>query len=592
MSSIGRLCRRAVFLAAAVCFSATALALEPDEIALVVNKQVPASRTLAESYARQRQLPPNRIIEIDLNPVDVDRPAEEMPFNDYQPQVAKPVREFLEKNQLQRKVKCLVTFWGVPLRIGRRVLTDAEKDELKKIENELKATVGDPLKPDRGTIIEQVRVLEAMATSLAPPYRPPVGDDLNQLSQRVNLDATAIVQALTQSRDQRLRNDKFPRMIAIVEHLVGSKRVRQMMVQPAVARLAPRPVSKADADAAEQELLKYLAQMEPTDPYDPTPSDRERARQISFKHLGRLGYANVLYAQAQAFGTEQSESALDSELSLVWWKGYNRAKWVQNPLHYKFQANMRKRQMAPSVPLLMVTRLDGPSVQIVSDVIATSIKVEAAGIQGQVALDARGRAPIPPEQWDEFAPNSDHYAVYDQSIRNLANLLRQKTRLDLTFDDKDSLIPENSLKNIAVYCGWYSLQHYVKPGTFAPGAVGFHIASSELVSLHNPNEKGWVRGLMNDGVVAALGPVAEPFLESFPFADEFVPLLMTGRLTLAEVYWRTVPMTSWMLTCVGDPLYNPYKAEPPLRAADLPPPLQGALMSNVEPPAATQATNQ
>jgi len=592
MSCIRRTGRRAAFIAGAFCLSATVFALEPDEIALVVNAQVPASRTLAESYARQRHIPDGRIIEINRDPGDVNSPAEEMPFNEYQPQVAKPVREFLEKNLLRKKVKCLVTFWGVPLRIGRRVLTDAEKDELKKIENELKATVGDPLKPDRGTIIAEVGALEAMATSLVPDFRPPVGDDLGTLSRRVDLDATVVVEALNANRDPRLRNDKFPRMIALVEHLVGSKRVRQMMIQPKVARLAPRPVNKADADAAAQELMKFQAEIEPADPFDPTLADRERAREISFKHMGRLGYAYVLNNQVQAFATEQTESALDSELSLLWWKGYARSKWVQNPLHYKFQAMMRKRQMAPTMPLLMVMRLDAPSVQIVSDLIATSIKVEAAGLQGQVALDARGRAVIPPEQWDEFGPNSDHYAVYDQSIRNLANLLRQKTRLDLTFDDKDSLIPENSLKDIAVYCGWYSLQHYVKPGTFAPGAVGFHIASSELVSLHNPNEKGWVRGLMNDGVVAALGPVAEPYLESFPFADEFVPLLMTGKLTLAEVYWRTTPMTSWMLTCVGDPLYTPFKTNSPLRVADLPAPLQGALLGNVEAPAATQATNQ
>ena len=48
-----------------------------------------------------------------------------------------------------------------------------------------------------------------------------------------------------------------------------------------------------------------------------------------------------------------------------------------------------------------------------------------------------------------------------------------------------------------------------------------------------------MRGLLIDGVVGTLGPVAEPYLQSFPTADEFFPLLLTGKLTLAEVYWRT-----------------------------------------------------
>ena len=109
------------------------------------------------------------------------------------------------------------------------------------------------------------------------------------------------------------------------------------------------------------------------------------------------------------------------------------------------------------------------------------------------------------------------------------------------------------------------------------GAIGFHVASSELVSLRTPNERGWVHGLINDGVVGTLGPVAEPYLHSFPPADEFFPLLMTGELTLAEVYWKTNPLTSWMNACIGDPLYRPYKVNPPLKVTDLPEELRAAL---------------
>jgi hypothetical protein len=64
--------------------------------------------------------------------------------------------------------------------------------------------------------------------------------------------------------------------------------------------------------------------------------------------------------------------------------------------------------------------------------------------------------------------------------------------------------------------------------------------------------------------------VAEPYLQSFPKADEFFPLLLTGKPTLAEVYWLSTPMVSWMNACIGDPLYRPYKVNPPLDAKDLP----------------------
>jgi hypothetical protein len=82
--------------------------------------------------------------------------------------------------------------------------------------------------------------------------------------------------------------------------------------------------------------------------------------------------------------------------------------------------------------------------------------------------------------------------------------------------------------------------------------------------------------LIQDGVVGTLGPVAEPYLHAFPPADEFFPLLLSGELSLAEVYWKTTPVTSWMVTCIGDPLYRPYKVNPPLKRDDLPERLSGA----------------
>jgi hypothetical protein len=83
-----------------------------------------------------------------------------------------------------------------------------------------------------------------------------------------------------------------------------------------------------------------------------------------------------------------------------------------------------------------------------------------------------------------------------------------------------------------------------------------------------------VPNLLKDGVVGSLGPVAEPYLHSFPKADEFFPLLLTGRLTLAEVYWKTNPLGSWMNACIGDPLYKPFGKNPAIKVTDLPPDLQ------------------
>ena len=241
-------------------------------------------------------------------------------------------------------------------------------------------------------------------------------------------------------------------------------------------------------------------------------------------------------------------------------------------LHYK--AAGRVNVQLP--PTLMVTRLDGPTPQLVKDLITASDEVEQRGLSGRVVLDARGLT------------GDDAYAQYDKTIRRLAELLKAKSKLDVVFDDEPAVLqPPNPggvrVENVAAYCGWYSVNHYVPALRLRRGAVAFHVASFEMVSLRDPNNQGWVRGLLNAGAAASLGPVAEPYLHSFPAADEFFPLLFTGRLTLAEVYWKTTPLTSWMISCIGDPLYTPYRANPALRVEDLPAPLQAALAGEPAP---------
>jgi uncharacterized protein (TIGR03790 family) len=537
-------------------FVAPALALNPDQIALVVNARVPEGRKLAQLYAHQRHIPDGRIIEISIDPLNVDSPDDDIPFKAYEPIIARPIRDFLTMHQLQNKVTCLITFWGVPLRIDNRVLESAEKLELEQTQKELNQT--------RDQIVGQLAILESSARQVAPAFTPPTGSELPQLSRRLDASMTAIVRALPGAKDPAARTARFLQMISVAERLMGSARTRELMLQPMLAQFSATRPAPGDAAGARAQLADAQKKIAASQSPGATADDRRNAREVARKSLGLFGYAALLSAQADSFRAEQSESALDSELSLLWWQNYPRAMWIQNTLQWRVRSAIRQRHIQ-AAPTLMVTRLDAPSIQIVRNIILTSIKVEGQGLVGQVAIDARGKT------------GNDPYASYDRTLRNLAGLLRTRTKLKVTLEDTDALIPTRSMKDVAIYCGWYSLRNYQPPATFNAGAVGFHVASFELLSLRNPQQLGWVHGLLSDGVVGTLGPVAEPYLQSFPPADEFFPLLMTGKLTLAETYWRTVPLTSWMQTCIGDPLYNPYMKNPPLQVGNLPAQLRDAL---------------
>ncbi|MDB5330588.1 MAG: hypothetical protein JWP03_1739 [Phycisphaerales bacterium] len=537
-----------IFLA---IFAAPAFALESDQIALIVNSNIPAGKALAEFYAAQRHIPDGRIIEVAL---PVARPSvltEDLPPADYDNVLVPAIRGFLTSHHLEKKVTCLVTFWGVPLRVDRRTIGEAERKEGA----ELDAHVAE-LMP---RIQQRVKDAEALVGEIEKEFHAGEATDLESLSRRADAAINAVLHKVAAIPDPKTRTETFEKALAVVGDLGGKQIASQLLAQPEFMRLAAKVPGAQELIEAREHGQSVQANLMELQRQAADAATRAKIRQIVRDELGMVNYARLLHAQLRSLDTTESEAAVDSELSMLWWPQYPKARWAPNMLQWRVPKNPQ------ALHTLMVMRLDGPTERSVHDLIEASIKVERDGLTGQVALDARGKPP------------SEPYGVYDQTIRNLAELLKTKTKLKVTLDDREPLFPAHSLKDIAVYCGWYSLQNYIPPGQFNAGAVAFHVASSELVSLHKQGENGWCRGLMNDGVAATLGPVAEPYLQSFPPADEFFPLLMTGKLTLAEVYWKTCPWASWMQTCIGDPLYTPYKVNPPLKVEDLPEPLRAVV---------------
>jgi uncharacterized protein (TIGR03790 family) len=267
-----------------------------------------------------------------------------------------------------------------------------------------------------------------------------------------------------------------------------------------------------------------------------------------------------LEARLRGLEGDQATAAVDSELMLLWWPTYPIDRWVMNPLYWQVSDEERKKR--PQT--LMTCRLDAPTVDIVKRIIDDSVAVEETGLKGKVYFDARGiklNAKKPGE-------SGTGYEGYDESYREAAALLTA-AGLDVTLDDKNDLFADQSCPDAALYSGWYSHANFKDCCTFAKGAVAWHLASSEATTLRNAKSKVWCPNLLQKGVCATLGPVGEPYTIGFPKPAEFFGFLATGQYTLAEVHARTVILTSWMTVLVGDPLYNPFAKNPPLKEADV-----------------------
>jgi uncharacterized protein (TIGR03790 family) len=262
----------------------------------------------------------------------------------------------------------------------------------------------------------------------------------------------------------------------------------------------------------------------------------------------------------------ESQASVDSELMLLWWPKYELMRWVPNALNFQASEGYRKR----SPPVVMTCRLDGPTAAIAKRLVDDAVAVEAKGLSGEVVVDSRG-IPFDPKGKTDIGFG---YGGYDESFRETARLL-ESAGMTVTLDTKNEVLPAGSAKNVALYCGWYSHGKFVDCCDYVPGAVAWHLASSEAVTLRRPDTTVWCPNLLKKGVCATIGPVAEPFTVGFPKPAEFFGFLATGEHTLVECYSRTVQMCSWMTVLVGDPLYNPFKKSPKLKAADVKPSPKG-----------------
>jgi hypothetical protein len=173
--------------------------------------------------------------------------------------------------------------------------------------------------------------------------------------------------------------------------------------------------------------------------------------------------------------------------------------------------------------------------------------------------------------------------------------MKANSTMEVFLDDRGEMIEAKDSPDAALYCGWYALRSYTDVCQWVPGGVGYHVASGEMITLHGKDERGWVVNMLKRGYCGTLGATAEPYLTSFPKPSLFFPLLLSGEFTQGEVWEVTAPMLSWRTGFVGDPLYNPFKANPQVKLEALRehPVLRNAFtLLRSEKPAATAPASQ
>jgi len=412
-------------------FSSAVYALAPEEVLVLANRNAAKSHGLALYYMEKRGIPAANLLLLWMTDKETcTRKA-------YEKKVIVPVRRFLEENSAGSRIRCIVTMFGLPLRVGDPGLTEKEADLLHAMENKKSG-------------IEKT-----------------IADHKNRAGKKEQGDENADQAGENNNRD-------------------GNQRLKKKLSQ------------------LNRKIKKFK------------------------RRLDRV-------------------SSFDSELMLVKKDNYPLKMWVPNPFYLGFSD--QHLDVAKS-EVLMTSRLDGASAQIVKRIINDSIMAEKNGLSGTACFDARWKDP------GKKRKKGSGYGFYDQSIHRASDYIDSKTGLTVKTDDTGELFQPGDCPDTALYCGWYSLARYVDAFTWQPGSVGYHIASSECATLKRENSRVWCKKMLDKGIAATVGPVGEPYVQSFPVPEIFFTYLAEGRLTLAEVYLISLPYLSWKMVLVGDPLYR------------------------------------
>jgi uncharacterized protein (TIGR03790 family) len=239
-------------------------------------------------------------------------------------------------------------------------------------------------------------------------------------------------------------------------------------------------------------------------------------------------------------------AAVDSELAVLGVFSRQISGAMNNPY---FKATVRIGE-TPLAPLLLVTRLDAPTPELVRRMIDDSLAAEQRGLRGMTYVDARGTKVAGLDEGDKW-------------LYGAADAARRKG-VPVVMDNGEGLFPGvYPMTHAAGYLGWYA-DHvtgpFVEPGfRFVRGAVAVHIHSFSGSSLRNA-QQFWCAPLIAAGAAATIGNVYEPYLGLTPSLDVFYDRLLSG-FTFAESCYLSQRFLSWQTTFVGDPLYRPYRVQ-------------------------------
>ena len=347
--------------------------LKPAQIAILVNAGSAESTKIGEYYASKRGVPAAQILKLNIPKGEV------LPRTEWDTKVRPQIRNWVSKNRLQNQIKCFVTTYDVPLKIGpttkdsvatRRRKSLLQLERKRRVEQLLKiAETFDGIQPD------------GSAQSLGLDGGAALKDVSEALSGRLKA-AEARINPMT---DATAKQAAIRELTQLSIATAGLQVIVQNMQRSLSADSIPTE-NKARVGAEFQFGRGRLAGLsEGQQLLDGLPATIERDTNLIAlieRSGGIAATVNWIDQQVDLIGKNETHSSFDSELSLVLEGSYPLLRWLPNYLHYSYDGS----PLRDITRTLMVSRVEAPTPALTQGLIDKAISVEASGLKGNCLL--------------------------------------------------------------------------------------------------------------------------------------------------------------------------------------------------------------
>ena len=110
----------------------TVYALEPNQILVIANSESPSSMEIAQYYCTKRAVPADNILAL---PLGIGL-SDTISRSHYERLLVEPIRKRLYSRKFAGKIRCLLTTYGVPFKVGQRGPLEGQLEKLARLKKQ------------------------------------------------------------------------------------------------------------------------------------------------------------------------------------------------------------------------------------------------------------------------------------------------------------------------------------------------------------------------------------------------------------------------------------------------------------------------